>query len=94
MWASLLRTRFKERNVRHPKSSGHPAKSHNEGNSSRVTSESETILFRANCSTVHSGLAQLLVVLRYELLNQFNHFVGVFFVLNLSGQIAPIARSR
>jgi hypothetical protein len=41
MWASLLRTRFKERNVRHPKSSGHPAKSHNEGNSSRVTSESE-----------------------------------------------------
>jgi len=37
-----------------------------------------------------SGLAQLFVESRDELLSQFNHFEGVFFVLNSTRQVPPI----
>jgi hypothetical protein len=37
-----------------------------------------------------SGIAQLFVESRDELLSQFNHFAGVFFVLHSTRQVAPI----
>jgi hypothetical protein len=51
------------------------------------------MLLRGSRFTTHHGLALFFVELRNQLLSQFNHFVWVFFVLNSTRQLAPIACS-
>jgi hypothetical protein len=77
------------------KAESYVVKSANDGHPGLASlRKANSAVFRANRCMVQGWLAQLFVEFHNELLSQFNHFVGVFFVLNLTCQVAPIVGSR